>query len=247
MTINITSEKIMKIGHTVLLVVILGLLLWSQPWSRATTNGTTRTITVSGEATLEATPDEYVFYPYFEEKGNDQEALKESLNTKANAAVEKIKDIGVPEDKIKLDASSYDRWYWRENEEGVLAVNLTITVTDKDTAQEVQDYLLTLDTKGQLTPQASFSKDRQKELDAEAVEKASSDARSKAEAQAALFGAKLGKVVKVDQGSDSVFPTYMRGVAESTDDVALEQSASLPVLPGQNEYSQTVNVTYELK
>lgn len=247
MTIDVSANKFLKWLQLLLLLAILGLLLWSKPWDASSTNETARTIRVSGEATLEATPDEFVFYPYFEEKGSDQDALKATLTKQANDAVEAIKALGVAEDKIALDASSYDRWYWEKDEQGVLTASLTVTVDNKDKAQEVQDYLLNTSAKGQLTPQGVFSKAKQKELDAQAIKEASADARSKAEAQATLFDAKLGKVVTVEQGYDSVFPVAYngRGIAE---DVALEASSSfLPVLPGQDEYTQTVSVTYELK
>lgn len=246
MTINITKDDFLKYVQLLLLIVVTGLLLWSRPWA-ADSSELTRTIQVSGEATIEAVPDEFVFYPYFEQEGKDRDQLKVALTQQANTAVEELKELGVAEEKIKLDASSYDRWYWRENEEGILTVSLNITVDNKDLAQEVQDYLLTLDIKGQLTPQAVFSQSKQKELDAQAVEQASNDARAKAEAQAKLFGADLGKVIKVEQGFDSVFPVAFDGVA--TLEVGAEDAArsSLPVLPGENEYRQTVTVTYELK
>lgn len=246
MTINIRKEDFFKHLQFVLILVILGLLIWSKPWDSSGTSSLTRTIKVSGESTIEAEPDEFVFYPYFEMEGTDQEAMKESLTTLANQAVDELKQLGVDENKIKLDASSYDRWYWVDGEKGILTVSLTVTVDNKDKAQEVQDYLLTLDVKGQLTPQAVFSKSKQKELDAQAVEEASTDARAKAEAQAKLFGAKLGDVVSVEQGSDTVFPVAFDGRAAIAEDIALENS-SLPVLPGENDYTQTVNVTYELK
>jgi len=247
MTINISFSKVLKNINLLLLIAILGLLVWSTPWGNSGSSTVARTIKVSGEATIEAVPDEFVFYPYFEMKGTDQETMKQALSKQSNQAVAKLKELGIEERKIKLDASSYDRWYWEEDEEGVLTVSLTITVGDKDKAQEVQDYLDTLDVKGQLTPQASFSRAKQKDLDAQAIEEASNDARSKAETQAKLFGSKLGKVVKVEQGSDSVFPTVFRGGADFAIAEEAAPQSSFAVLPGENEYTQTVSVIYEIK
>jgi uncharacterized protein len=245
MTINISSVKLIKYLQILLLIAIFGLVLWSKPWSNSS-NIAERTITVTGESTIKATPDEFTFYPYFQETGTDQEEIKTSLTSKANETVQKLKELGVEEKNITVDASSYDRWYYREDETGSLSISITIVVPAGDVVQKVQDYLLTLDVKGQISPQATFSQAKQKELDAQAVEEASNDAKSKAETQANLFNAKLGKAIKITQGSDSIFLGYGYDTVSSSvqEDGA---SLSLPVLPGQNEYKQTVTVVYELR
>ena len=244
MTVQITSEKLLKTAQLLLLVAIFGLLLWSQPWQSDTIKEQ-RTISVSGEATISAEPDEFVFYPYYEKTGTDRDALRDELVVEANQVVDELRQLGVEESDIKLDASSYDNWYWNEGEEGVLTVRLTVTTTDRDQAQAIQDYLLTTSAKGQLTPQAMFSEAKQKELDAQAVAEASEDARAKAEAQAKLFDAKLGDVITVNQQADSIFGfPELRATELSVSD---ESASSLPVLPGENDYRQTVNVVYELQ
>ena len=40
--------------------------MWSKPWNSSATGDTVRSIKVTGEATIETTPDELVFYPYFD-------------------------------------------------------------------------------------------------------------------------------------------------------------------------------------
>lgn len=247
MTVNITSAKLFKCLQMGLLVVILGLILWSKPWDSGTSSTTTRKITVAGEATISAEPDEFEFSPYYEEKGTDQEALKEKLTQKSNETVDKLKELGVEDKDIKLDVSSYDYWYWQEDEEGVLNAYITITIQDGDLVQQVQDYLLTTDAKGQLTPRASFSKEKRKQLDAQAVEEASTEARAKAEAQAKLFGAKLGDVIEVNQQRDSIFGYSVDAVTLESSDLSVSSAASLPVLQGEQDYSQTVSVVYELQ
>lgn len=247
MTINISSAKILKIIQLPLLVVILGLLVWTAPWD-SNDGSAKRTVTVTGKSTIKATPDEFTFYPYFQESGTDQDEIKEELTTKATSVVEKLKELGVEEKHITLDVSSYDRWYYSEGEEGTLNARLQIVVSDKDLVTKVQNYLLTLDVKGQITPQATFSKAKKAELDAQAVEEASNDAVAKAMAQASLFDAELGKAITISQGSDSVFYDYSRGNAATLEQSeGPSSSLSLPVLPGQNEYTQTMTVTYELR
>lgn len=245
MTINLTKDLLFKVAHGAVLVAILGLLLWSQPWQNSASDNT-RKITVSGSASVEAEPDGYTFNPYFEAKGSDKDALKTEVTKKANAAIDKLKEIGVEDKDITLDVSSYDRWYWREGQDGNLSAYLTIRTSDKDKAQEIQNYLLSTDAKGQLTSTGNFSEDKLKQLQADAKNKAIEDAKSKAETQAKSFDAKLGKVITVaDDANYAVEPMMARGAAEmSLDDSA---STDLPVLNGQDQVYQTVTVTYELK
>jgi uncharacterized protein YggE len=249
MTINVTTKQVLQMVQFLMLSAVLVLMIWSQPWSGTSNGENKRTITVTGDATIEASPDEYMFSPYFEAKGSDKEALKTTLTEQANDAVAKLKELGVADDDIKLDLNSFDQWYWLEGEEGVATASIQVDVANKELAQKVQDFLLTTEAKGQLTPQATFSEDKQDELDDEVMKKAIEDAKKRAEQQASLLGAKLGKVVESKQSSDSVFPmAYDTGVATlemSAPDSA--RSASLPVMVGQNEYTQSVTVTFELK
>ncbi len=244
MTFSVNMKRLFQGAQFLLVIAVFGLVLWSQPWSTTSSSDAVKTITVTGETTIEATPDEFTFYPYFRKEGTDKDALREELVSDANAIVNSLKDLGVAEEQIQLDASSYDAWYWQEDEEGILTVNLTITTKDDDQAQAIQDYLLTTDAEGQLTPQTTFSDEKQKELDALAVEQAAADAKEKAAKQAELFGAELGDVQEISQGRDSIFGGYP--IAAELD-LQRSSEASLPVLPGQDDYRQTVVVVYELK
>lgn len=248
MTISFDSDKAFKWLQTILLIAVVGLLLWSKPWDQGSSASQKRTIKVSGQATLEAEPDEYVFSPYYTAKGNDKDALKAELNEKANAAVAKLKELGVEDKNIKVDSSSYDYWFVSEGEEGNLNISLQVTVDNKELAQKVQDFFTTQSLEGQLTPQAIFSDQKRKELDAQAVDEATQDAKKKAEAQAKLLDAKLGKVITVDQSGDMGLPIAY-GMAASAPEVRMEDAkiSSLPVMPGQNEYTKTISIEYELK
>jgi uncharacterized protein YggE len=244
MSINISTDSIIKTVQIVLLLAITGILIRSQPWNNSSATSDARKITVSGSATIEATPDEFTFYPSFQKNGVDKDALKTELSATANDAVTKLKELGVEEKNIKLDASSYDQWYWMADEEGTLIISLTIKATGEELVQSIQNYLLTTSAEGQLTPQATFSRETQKKLDKQAVEEATNDAKEKAQTQAQQFGAEIGDVIEVGQSRDTLFMDY--GYREGALDSS-SSSASLPLLPGQNEYSQTVTVTYELK
>lgn len=244
MIFSVTMKRIFQASQFVLLLGIFGLLLWSQPWDNDSYSSEMKTISVTGETVIEATPDEFTFYPYFRAEGTDKDELRDQLVADANASVEALKNLGLSDEQIELDASSYDNWYWDDGDTGVITVNLTITTKDDDQAQEIQDYLLTTNAEGQLTPQATFSEERKNELDAQAIEQAATDAKTKAEKQAQLFDAELGDVQEIRQGVDSIFGPAP--LATELDAQSGSREASLPVLPGQEDYRQTVVVVYEL-
>lgn len=245
MVVKIDKNVAFKVFHGLVLVAILGLLVWSQPWSN--TSQESRKVTVSGSGYVEAEPDEYIFNPYFEAKGSDQEALKKTLTNQANDTVSKLKSLGVEEKNITLDLSSYEDWYWRKGEEGRLTANLMVKASNKELAQKIQDYLLNTDAKGQLTSDGTFSEEKTKQLQSEAEAKAIEEAKTKAQAQASKFDAKLGKVIEIGQSSNyGVQP--LDATARLDIGVQSEETApSIPVLNGQNRIYQTVSVTFELK
>lgn len=244
MTFSVNMKRLFQGTQFLVVLATFGLVLWSQPWNSGSRTSEERTISVSGESTIEATPDEFTFLPYFSKEGTDKDSLRDELVADANEIITALKEQGVSDEQIKLDASSYDAWYWQEDEKGVLTVSLTITTRDDDQAQSIQDFLLTTDAEGQLTPLATFSKDKMTELDALAVAQATEDAKQKAEKQAELFGARLGDIREIKQGTDSVFEEYP--IAAELDVQRGSIGTSLPILPGQNEYQQTVVVVYEL-
>ena len=243
MTIKFDVFKSLQI---VLLVAILVLTAWSQPWDTADSSQK-RTISIEGTATIDAEPNEYTFYPYFEIQGTDSAATEE-LNTKGNTIVDGLKALGVEDAQITLNANSYDYgFYFSEPEDGQSTLNVVVEVASKDLAQQVQDFLQEQGAKGSISPQGAFSTAKQNELETMATEQASEDARTKAEAQAALFGAKLGDVVSINSSQfGGAFPLLERADAS----ISLESesfSASLPIQQGTNEYSLTVSVIYELQ
>ena len=251
---TLTLKLDYKIISLVLLAVIAGMLALWRPWQDNTSD--TRKITVSGEATVKAVPDQFLFYPSFSRTTEDVEAAKNELNTFGSKLLEDLKALGVPEEKIKLDSSSYDDYRLmiapdKPETSGAQTVSLqvTITVDNKELAQKVQDYLAGTDAKGQLTPQASFSTEKQKQLESEARQKAIDDAKAKAEQTATNLDTKLGKVIEIKDGAGfggcygGVCPLI--GMAE--DAGSARSSASIPITPGENELSFSVEAVFALR
>jgi uncharacterized protein YggE len=229
-----------------LAVIIIMLVLW-KPW-QANSAATDRTIDVTGEATITAEPDEFVFYPNYQFKNDSKEVALGEATTKSNMIVAKLKELGVADNKIKVDTSGFETIYMpRETAEvPTYTMQLTVTVSSKEEAQKVQDYLVTTTPSGSVSPQGSFSDAKRKELEDQARDKATKDARDKADKSARNLGFKVGKVKTVTDGAgfSGITPMSARGVAVDTLEA---KSSSLPVQPGENELSYSVQVTYYLR
>lgn len=206
-----------------------------------------RSITVTGEATVSAEPDEYLFLPTYEFRGNDETALAE-LTDKSQAVTDRLKELGVADNQIKTNADNY-RDFWLRRPEGGNdeatrhRLSLEITVADKALAQTVQDYLLTTNPIGSITPQLTFSDNKRRELEGQARDEATKDARAKAEQTASNLGFKLGSVKEVNDGSGfGIMP--FRGVGLDSAAPTAAEDLSLTLQPGENDIHYTVTVVY---
>lgn len=234
----------LRILVVVLLLIIAAMVIIWKPWDSIDPND--RTISVTGEATISAEPDEYAFMPTYEFTSANQDTALAELADKSDQIVDEVKKLGVKDNQIKTNAGNYDFPTTRKPGTNVstYTLRLTITVADKSLAQKVQDYLLTTSPSGEVTPQATFSDTKQKELENKARDEATKDARAKAEQSAENLGFSLGKVKEVSDGSGfGIFPV---GRAEDTT-TAQEPANQLNLQPGENDLSYSVTVVYYVK
>lgn len=236
--LKITGERILI--AILLLVIVLLVVIW-RPWIVSTDNN--RTISVTGTGSVSSAPDEFQFYPTYQDSGTDKQKTLTAVNTKVTTVMNELEKLGVSKDDITLSENVFNA-YWVDNQNNTVSVSLYVVVKDKDLAQKVQDYLLTTTPYGQMTPQPTFSKDKYKTLSADARNEALKDAKTKAESSASELGSKVGKVITVSDESDmGVVPMY--SVAESSDSSTVK--TTLPISPGKQEVTSTVKVVYELK
>jgi uncharacterized protein YggE len=243
----------LRIVCAILVLIIASMLGIWRPWQDTSAADTTRKITITGDATVKGVPDEFVFYPSFERTGTDVTSMKNDLNTFGTKLVADMKKLGIASSDVTLDSSSYDN-YTTDITDGssqILSLQVTITVPSKDLAQKVQDYLASTDAKGRLTAQPQFSTAKEKDLQNTARQQAVTDARKKATETASNVDAKLGKVLEVNDQ-----PTYSGGGCGTGTICPLNATqnsltsgntqASLPVTPGNDEVSSSVQVVFAL-
>lgn len=237
----------LRIVIVVLLVAIAAMLVIWKPWSGTGTSN--RTVEVTGEASLTAAPDEFVFYPSYEFKNADKEAALAAMTEKSDEVTAKLKELGVDESDIKTNASGYDYPVFRDDtsDEVTYTAQVTVKVGTLALAQKVQDYLTTTTPTGAVTPQADFSDQKRKELEAKARDEATKDARAKADQSAENLGFTVGRVKSINDGAGfgGSIPFLGRGAAEATDSAA--SKTQLTIQPGENELSYSVTVVYFIR
>lgn len=228
-----------------LLAIVVMIVVW-QPW-RPMARASDRTVSVTGTATITATPDQYVFSPTYNFTQSDKQAALDAVSAKSNEVVAKLKALGVADKDIKTNASGYDYGYYVPIYGGnnMYSLYLTITVTDAKLAQKVQDYLVTTSPTGQVTPTVSFTTAKQQQLQSQARDKAEQDARKQADQSAKNLGFSVGAVKSVSDGNlASPGPIPYSGLASGAN---LDMEKSLTVQPGQNELTYSVTVVYYIQ
>lgn len=239
----------------VLALVILGMLFVWQPW-----DGTgSRTVVVSGEATVTGVPDEFTFYPSYQVTATTSAKAISGVSVKGNAVAAKLMKLGVAESKIKTDVST-------SNDDGRIipmsdssepdssipgsstitaTFAVTATVNDSKLAQKVSDYLTTTSPLYGVSPQSGFTTETRKKLETEARGKALADAKDRADQTVTTLGAKLGKVIEVSE------PNWGGPIMMEGDTSSMSKGSVAPTTPrllfGEQEVTYSVSVTYRLK
>jgi uncharacterized protein YggE len=227
--------------------LLLTLLAW-KPWSAKSTSD--RTVQVSGETTVKAAPDEFIFYPSYQVENADKQAALTELTKKSEDVVAKLKELGVPGSGIKTNTSGYDYPVYLDDQKqtATYTLQLTVTLSDQKLAQKVQDYLVTTSPTGSVSPQFGFSDSKQKQLEGQARDAATKEARAKADQMGKNLGFKIGKVKSVSDGTGfsggPIMPLEARGSMAAADDA---KATSLAIQPGENELPYTVTVVYYIK
>lgn len=232
----------------ILLIIALGavLYIWG-PWSSGK-NDDSRTVSVTGQATIKAEPDEYIFYPSYEFKSADKDTALAAMTKKSDELVAKIKELGVEDKDIKTNAGGYEQGSYYpivDSDSTTYTLSLTITLSSRELAQKIQDYLVTTSPTGAVSPQATFSKEKQNQLESQARDEATKDARAKADQSAKNLGFKITNVKSVNDGYGFGDVMPLEGDVRTLDSgSSTAETPKLSVQPGENELSYSVTVVY---
>ena len=245
LTLNIGLTSVIS----VLLAFALGFALsWWSPWG-----GSDRTVTVTGESTLAAEPDEYIFNPYYQATADNRTEATTAARDMGDKVVAKLKELGVDDSKIKTDITAYDFSVKpidtaQTDNEFQATYSLTVTISNEELAQKVFDYLLTTKSLGAVSPQVGFSEDTRARLKSEARKAAVANARTQADEIAAELDQRITKAISVEEvtGFD-VIPIYGYGVAEDRAVTGSAGGSQTDIMPGEQDLVFTIKVIYGLR
>jgi len=227
-------------------VVVVMLFIW-QPWN----NISSRTIIVSGQATVKAEPDQFTFYPTYQATAATESAAITAVSKKGNVVVDKLVKLGVKQNQISTSVNA-DRYYGIKSEdqsEPTATYSITAVVEDKKLAQQILDYLVTTNPIFGVSPQSNFKTETRKELEDSARKLALADAKQQAETTVMELGIKLGSVVEIsDPNWGGIIPLGVEDRAvegSGSDGVSVQSSPKL--LTGEQEVTYQISVTYRIR
>lgn len=234
-----------------LALALIGVLIWTKPWS-----GTSqRTISVTGQATIEAVPDEYQLNATYQKNAATTKEANDQVAVIGNEVITKLKGLGLDEKQIKTSVNTNPTYDSRIVPEGPgtptgysASYMVTVTTKNKEQAQKVQDYLATTPVQYNYSPTPSFSKEAQTKLESEARAKALTNAKQKAEQTAKELGVRVGKVVTVSEVNQIGGPIPLIGKDMAVSVQAGSERQAGPIIePGSQEYTFSLTVTYAIR
>lgn len=194
------------------------------------------TVTVSGFGSVDAVPDKAQISAGVETRGS---TAKEALNANAAAmrkviaALEKAGAKNVQTQFVSLNPFTSPEG----KPDGFVASNTVSAEIDLDGAGELIDAAVAAGATNVYGPSLSISDSDA--LYRQALKKAVTDAKARAELLAGAAGRGLGRVIAISEGGGAApVPLYAKAGGDAAD--------STPVVPGTQETSATVSVTYEL-
>jgi uncharacterized protein YggE len=251
--VRITASIALSMLAIFLLVMTIdGLHNWGQPDTRPT-----KTITVSGEGKAVAVPDTATISFTAQATAADVATAQKTMTESVDKALASIKDAGVSKDDVTTSSYNVSPHYEYTRCTTYSCPPSTSKVTGYDVSETVQVKIRKTDKVAtvldglakagvQNVSGPNFVIDNPQKVTQDARGEAIKNAKTNAETLAKQLGVHLGKVVDFSENAGSYpRPMYEAKAAGVALDAAMPQAApSIPV--GQNEYNETVSITYEI-
>ncbi len=214
-------------------------------------NSSGAVVSARGEGVLEATPDEVSVGLNVMTKNLTAQDAKDAHDKIVDDLMIGLLRAGLEKKDIKVVSYNiypeYDYTDGRPKQIGFLVQqDFVVETEDFELVPEIVDAGIEA---GALISYINFelSEDKQKEFKASALEEASADAKSKAEATANGLGKKLGSLVSVKNEDFYYGPYPYFAAAEGAKDSASAREAALNLSPRDIEVRASIVVEYKLR
>ncbi|MBN1258290.1 SIMPL domain-containing protein [Candidatus Peregrinibacteria bacterium] len=248
MILNLTAGGLMAI-----LSVFLIIQLFSANPMRVDINTTAhpeaRTITVQGEGKVSVVPDLATLNVSVLSEAKTVKQVIADNTAKMNQVIAKMKELGIKEKDMTTSQYNLNpQYYYPENRKPVISgyqlnQTLSLKIRNLDLVDNVIDGATALGANNVYG--LNFGLDDDSKAKAEAREKAFAAAKAKAEVMANAAGVSLGRVYTFSEGYDYPRP---QPVYYAKTMMAEDTAGSAPdIQTGSQEYTVTINMTYEIE
>lgn len=196
-------------------------------------------ITVVGHGEASGSPDVFQATVGVSVRSRRIAGVMAEVKAKARAVIDAVLDSGVATEDVRTAWMSVHPQFDGNRITGYAADNsVRITVRDLSKVSDVLDKAVTAGGEAAQLSGVSFDLQDSTELSTQARERAFADAKARAEQYAALAGATLGKVLRVDETGGASQPR--------AEFAMLRAAGGPPVEAGQQTVSAAITVVWEL-
>lgn len=202
-----------------------------------------RTLSVTATETVSVEPDLAILHIGFDTQPEDAKAAYADGSRASNTIVAAIKQAGIPETSIRSESQYLDRDYSNKQHKFVLHQQWTVKVAP-ERAAEILDIAVTAGATD--SGQIDWTVKDEKALEAEALDKTASSAKSNAEVLAKGMGVKLGALIYVTNQMAAISPRPMM-IMNAMADRSAPQASPLAIEPHQVNREATVYAVFAIE
>lgn len=211
--------------------------------------GEGNTINVSGNSEITVDPDEAEVWAGISIVKLTAEDAQNEANKVINAIIDGLRYKGISEDDIATERLSLrEERRWEAGKSTVVGWRATqtlkISTTDLNKVGPIVDVCVNNGANQIQNINFGLSEEKEQEIKKEAIAKATTNAKDKAEAIADSLDVRLGKVKSVSEASHYYMP-YRFGMAEVAMDKAVEESAA--IMPDKVTVTGQISLVYNVR
>lgn len=210
-----------------------------------------KTISSNGISTIKTLPDQASVYIRIDTLEKSADASKDKNNEISQKVMDSLLTFLDKKNIETINYNIYPEYDWSENKQTVKGYRTTnslrVKLTDFDKLGKVIDASVDAGATGIDSINFEISDDKKSELKKQVLEKASKDAREKAEAIAKGLNARLGEIVSVQTSDYDYVPIPIYATADRGFSVAEAKQAVTDINPQELEVHANVQVSFEIK
>jgi len=238
-------DNSIKITLIVVTTVIALALIATLVYFRANPSST---ITVQGQATIDVQPDLVVTYFNVMTESSTAEAAKNENAEIVDKAINALIDKGFAKEEIQtMNFNVQPKYSWSAGQRNLVGYTATHTLRLEISTENIDKIGDAIDAGVEAGATINYinfelTEENQNKYKAEAMQKATEDARNKAEAMAQGLGKNLGRLISVSSSDFGYYP--MLAYAEKA--VASGDEVETYIQPSDQEISARVSVIYSI-